>query len=212
MAQIIRDEFFKLRPGGGFRVILCDPPWSFSSYSEKGEAKNPNQHYECADLEWICALPVQILAADDCALFMWCTWPLMPVWTKVLNAWGFDYAGLAWEWIKFNPETGKYAFGPGYGSRKNLEPCILATRGNPSLRKNTEFFGSTFEAKSHSVRDFIEWHPGDCIRSARREHSRKPPEQYERIEQMFDGPYIELFSRERRTGWAAWGNETSKFA
>ncbi len=207
----VRDEFLRLRPGGGFRCILADVPWSFDNYSAKGEEKNAKSHYECQDLDWICALPVQILAADDCALFMWCTWPLMPVWTKVLDAWGFSYAGLAWEWIKFNPETGKYALGCGYGSRKNLEPCILATRGSPSLRKDASFFGSTTEAKSHSVRDFIEWHPGDCIRSARREHSRKPEQQFERIEAMFDPPYIELFARERRKNWSSWGDQQGRF-
>lgn len=205
--------FAQIRPAGGFRVVLADPPWAFANYSEKGEAKNPNQHYECQDLEWICSLPVAALAADDCALFLWCTWPLMPVWQRVVTAWGFEYASLAWEWIKFNADTGKYAFGPGYGTRKNLEPCILATRGNPSLREPTEFFGLTeTRGSSHSVRDFIEQSPLDCIRAERREHSRKPAEQYSRIETLFDGPYIELFSREQRRGWSSWGQETGKFS
>jgi N6-adenosine-specific RNA methylase IME4 len=212
MTGPLHAAFEQLRPAGGFRVVLADPPWQFANYSEKGEGKNPSQHYECQDLDWICALPVPVLAADDCALFIWCTWPLMPVWQRVITAWRFEYSGLAWEWIKFNEQTGKYAFGPGYGTRKNLEPCLLATRGNPSLRRSAEFFGST-EARgsSHAVRDFILHWPLDAIRDARREHSRKPDEQYQRIEQMFDGPYVELFARDRRKGWSAWGNEVGLF-
>jgi N6-adenosine-specific RNA methylase IME4 len=210
-AKKIGSEFSDLRPAGGFRVLLADPPWTFTNRSAKGEGKNPNQHYPCMTLDDIRAIPVRALAARDAALFVWVTWPLMPVWVKVILEWGFDYAGLAWEWIKFNPETGKYAFGPGYGTRKNLEPCLLATCGNPSLRTSIDDLFSVDAKGSRSVRDFIEWNPFDCIRAPRREHSRKPDEQYERIETLFDGPYVELFARHRRPGWSAWGNQTDRF-
>lgn len=208
------DTFARLRPQGGARVILADPAWPFENFSEKGEGKNPNQHYVCMPILEIAAMPVSALAADDCALFIWCTWPLMPHWNEVIEGWGFTYKGLAWEWIKYNPKTDKYAFGPGYGTRKNLEPCLLATRGKPSLRKDmpADLFG-TFEAAAgtRSVRDFIQAMPLDCIRAPRREHSRKPGEAYERIETMFEGPYVELFARHQRPGWVSWGNQTEKF-
>jgi N6-adenosine-specific RNA methylase IME4 len=136
----------------------------------------------------------------------------MPEWMSVIKAWGFAYAGLAWEWIKYNPDTDKYAFGPGYGTRKNLEPCLLCTRGEPRLRAPLSFFGVRGEAaSSHSVRDFILAMPQESMRAGRREHSRKPDETYCRVELMFDGPYCELFSRENRKGWHAWGNEAGKF-
>ncbi|WP_306049250.1 MT-A70 family methyltransferase [Oceaniradius stylonematis] len=205
-------EFAELRCTGGYRVILADNPWPWAAYSNKGTEKSPEAHYETMSVDEICAIPVELLAADDCALFMWVTWPLMPQWASVLRNWGFNYAGLAWEWIKFNPETGKYAFGPGYGTRKNLEPCLLATRGNPSLRSDLSFFGiEQSSAGARSVRDFIEAMPLDCIRAPRREHSRKPDEQYTRIETMFDGPYLELFSRSNRQGWTSWGHEAGRF-
>lgn len=204
-------HFRDLRPHGGFRVILADPPWAFRNRSAKGEAKNPNQHYGCMDIAAIRALPVETLAADDAALFIWCTWPLMPEWLGVIASWGFTYAGLAWEWIKYNPETGKYAFGPGYGTRKNLEPCLLASRGNPGLRKPIDDLFAVQAAGARSVRDFIEWNPYDALRAPRREHSRKPDEQYDRIETLFDGPFVELFARTRRPGWASWGDQTDRF-
>lgn len=210
----MKNDFMAMRPQGGYKVILADIPWSFEGYSDKGDEKNPNQHYGCMSIDDICAMPVEALAAKDCVLFMWVTWPLMPEWTKIIDAWGFEYAGLGWEWIKYNPATDKYAFGLGYGTRKNLEPCIMVTRGNPSLKKSfaDDLFGAGVEPEGvRSVRDFIHYHPHDCIRAPKREHSRKPDEQYQRIETMFDGPYVELFARQAWPGWRAWGNQVDKF-
>lgn len=111
------------------------------------------------------------------------------------------YKGLLAVWRKYNPETGKYAFGGGYGSRKNLELCILIGRG-----KATCF--------DHSIRDFLDNDfpmPLDFLDSPRREHSRKPPEQYEIIEKMFDGPYLECFATEPREGWSRWAPQAHVF-
>lgn len=208
------EQFADLRPNGGFKVILADPPWRWAAYSDKGMEKSPEQHYDTMSIDEICALPIGLLAAKDCAFFMWCTWPLMPHWLKVINALGFEYSGLAWEWLKYNPATEKYAFGPGYGTRKNVEPCLLLTKGNPQLRKDS--LDGLFGVRSapdgvRSVRDFIECNPLDAIRAPRREHSRKPDEQYNRIETLFDGPYVELFARNKRPGWVSWGNQVDKF-
>lgn len=177
-----------------YGVFLADPAWTFRNWSKKGERKNPSAHYRTMTIEQICALPVSMIGADNCALFMWVTWPFLlhksaPI-HRVLAAWGFEYSGLAWEWIKFNPATGKLAFGTGYGTRKNVEPCILARRGRPVLKSKSE---------------------RDIMFGRRREHSRKPDEQYERIERMYDGPYCELFARHQRPGWDAWGAEVDKF-
>ena len=209
--------FAELRCQGGYPVILADPPWQYENWSLKGEAKSANKRYKCMSIEEICAIPVELLAARHAALFLWVTWPMMPHWMGVVRSFGFDYAGLAWEWTKYNPHTGKYAFGPGYGTRKNLEPCLLCTRGAPPLRDRIGrmFFGSEagpVPSGVRSVRDFIEWMPLDAIRSPRREHSRKPDEQYRRIETLFEGPYIELFSRNDRPGWVHWGDEVGKFS
>ena len=214
MINTMRKQFAELRPMGGFRVILADAAWPFANFSPKGEGKGPSAHYDCMTVDEIAAMPVDLLAADDCALFMWVTWPLMPEWNRVLKAWGFEFKGLAWEWRKFNPDTGKYAFGTGYGTRKNLEPCLLATRGNPSLKSELpdDLFGvGSVPEGVRSVRDWMEWWPDVEIRAKARGHSRKPDEQYDRIETMFDGPYIELFARQRRKGWSAWRNQVDRF-
>jgi N6-adenosine-specific RNA methylase IME4 len=150
-------------------------------------------------MEEICALPVGEWAADNCALFLWGTFPRLFDLKTVLEAWGFGYSGLAWVWRKYNAETGKYAFGPGYGTRKNLELCVLARKGHPTRWDK-------------SVRDWMDLPEPDFLDAKRREHSRKPDEQYELIERLFDGDYLEMFSRgPKRKGWTQWGNEVGKF-
>ena len=51
------------------------------------------------------------------------------------------------------------------------------------------------------------------IEATRRGHSRKPDEAYEIIERMYpELPKIELFARQTRPGWEAWGNEVGTAA
>ncbi len=178
-----------------FGVLLADPPWNWKAWSAKGEAKSAKRHYNVESLRALriakpFGSPVLDIAAKDCALFLWTTFPMIFEAERLMDAWGFSYSGLAWCWIKRNDQTGKYAFGTGYGTRKNLEPCLLARRGSPKLL-------------DRSVRDFIH--------AKRREHSRKPDEQYGRIEAMFAGPYLELYARQERQGWTSWGDEVGKY-
>lgn len=180
------------------RVILADPDWEFKTFSEKGKGKSPDRHYldgKTSPVDTIASQPIKdLIHPEGAVLFMWVTWPHIFSATQVLDAWGFQYSGLAWEWDKFNPETGKRAFGGGYITRKNLEPCIVARTPNFKVKEHR---------KSQSVRDLI--------RSPRREHSRKPDEQYRWIEELFDGPYLELYARQEWPGWDAAGWEVDKF-
>jgi N6-adenosine-specific RNA methylase IME4 len=184
-------KLFAPLPPRKYRVISADPPWRFATRSAKGEHKSPQRHYGCLSLADLKSLPVQDVAEDNAMLFLWATWPLIQDALDLIDAWGFTYSGLAWEWIKYNPKTGKYAFCGGYGTRKNLEPCLLAKRGRGLPRRDA------------SVRDFI--------LAPRREHSRKPDEQYSNMQRLYDGPYLELFGRQHWAGWDVWGNEASKF-
>lgn len=154
-------------------------------------------------IEDIAGLPVQALANDDAHLFLWTTGPFLRRAFDVIDAWGFKYSGIAFTWIKLrrshNPlqmralPLADYDLHVGLGltTRKNAEFCLLARRGNARR-----------EAKD--VRE--------VILSPVREHSRKPDEAYARVERYCAGPYLDLFARERRPGWDAWGNETERFA
>lgn len=209
------EELYEIRPHGGWPVVIIDWPWLFKNFSEKGEEKNALAHYDCMTIDEIIAFGKQIdgIFSKNCVVLMWVTWPLMMDWPRVIKGLRFEYSGLSWEWIKYNPETGNYAFGGGYGTRKNLEPCLLLTRGNPKLKKDFDFFGNIDKAEGvRSVRDFIEYNPFDCIRDKRRDHSQKPHEQYVRAETMFNGPFLDLFARPdpelaKREGWSFFGDQ-----
>jgi N6-adenosine-specific RNA methylase IME4 len=187
----------------GFRAgtIAVDPPWPFTAYSDRANSIPP---YDTMTFEEIKALPVRQLAADDCALFLWCTWPNMPMWVPVLEAWGFTFSGLGFDWVKLNPNVKPDAngwvklnaanskglhWGTSYGTRANSEPCLLAKVGKP-LR---------LDGGVHSV-----------IMTPVGEHSEKPDEAYRRMEKLYGGPRLELFARKERPGWTTWGNEIAR--
>jgi N6-adenosine-specific RNA methylase IME4 len=193
-----------LRPFS-YELIMIDPPWPNTMRSKKGEKKSPNAHYRTMTFAEIAALPVNHLAAPDCVLFLWCTWPMLlhggdparhfagadasrsEVGT-CMHAWGFRYVtGGAWH---KKTRHGKTAFGTGYRARSSCEPFLLGIRGNP--------------VNSRSARNLIE--------GLARANSQKPEEAYAWCERYLPGARrVELFSRTARPGWDTWGNEAGKF-
>ena len=127
-------------------------------------------------------LPLSELAAENCALFLWATDPLLPRAIELMRTWGFEYKTVGFYWVKLNasPKHGADFFtGLGYWTRANPEQCLLATRGKPPRR-------------AKNVRRLVV--------ESRREHSRKPDCVRERIERLVDGPYIESLARRSRDG------------
>lgn len=163
----------------GYGLIMADPPWDFANYSAKGEAKGPKHHYDTMTDAEILALPVGDLAASDCLLWLWATWPKLPLALACIKSWGFVYkTGGVWD---------KKRWGTGYVWRNVCEPVLIATRGEP-------------KARGRSV--------PNLFAEPRREHSRKPETAFEIAEAMVPGVNrCELFSRHARPGWDGWGNE-----
>ncbi len=170
-----------------YGLIMADPPWAFELRSEKGEQKAAQAQYDCMDLDAIKAMQVGHHANKDCVLWLWATNPMLPQAFEVMAAWGFQFK-TAGHWSK-KTANGKQAFGTGYILRCAGEPFLIGTVGNPGTARN--------------VRSVIE--------GPVREHSRKPDEAFSAAETLTNGPYLELFSRQRRDGWDVWGNETTKF-
>lgn len=171
-------------PARKFGAILADPPWSFRTYANDNVAPARGaQPYSVMSLADITALPVANVAAKDCLLFMWTVSHLQREAFDVADAWGFRPVSVAFVWDKGR-------MGMGYWTRQEVEICHLFKRGKPARL-------------SKGVRSLI--------RAPRREHSRKPDEQYARIEALCAGPYLELFARQSWSGWVAWGNQTNKF-
>lgn len=178
-------------PKGRFGAIYADPPWSFKVWSGKGKARSAENHYDTMSLDQICQLPVAKAAAEDCVLFMWAVMPQLPEALQVIESWGFKYKTCAFNWLKQNKSGVGLFTGMGYWTRANAEVCLLATRGKPK-RINADVKQGILEPV--------------------RQHSRKPDCVYERIERLVGGPYLEMFARQSRPGWTAWGNETDKFS
>jgi N6-adenosine-specific RNA methylase IME4 len=140
------------------------------------------------DLEYLKKIPVGEIAAKDCALFMWATFPNLHEALEVINAWGFQYVTTAFTWIKTYP-NGRLYFGLGHYTRANAEICLLAKKGH--IKKFI---------KSKKVEQ--------VIITPVRKHSEKPSEVRNRIVELLgDIPRIELFARERTPGWDSLGNE-----
>jgi N6-adenosine-specific RNA methylase IME4 len=179
------------RPWGGAGAVLADPPWRFAVRSPKGEGRSACQHYPTnLTLDELAALPVANIAAADAWLFLWTTTPMLPAALRLMTAWRFAYSATAFCWTKLNPSGVGFHVGLGFTTRKNVELCLLGKRGRPRIL-------------AHDVCELIV--------APRREHSRKPDEQYARIERLVAGPYVELFARQQRPGWIAWGNQTNHF-
>lgn len=204
----IMAEFMALRPAGGFQMIMADPPWSFDNFSDKGEAKNPKAHYACTDLDWIKALPVGALAAKDCLLWLWATNPMLPQALDVLTAWGFAFA-TAGTWVK-RTWYGKDAFGTGYVLRSSNEPFLIGKIGAPKAARSVRSTVASYPDVDLRAGD---WPASSITIEAKlREHSRKPDEAFAAAEQLLpDAQRIEVFSRQRRPGWAVWGNQVETF-
>lgn len=172
-----------------YGVILADPPWSYYKWDKNTgpNGRTAAKHYNTMTVEEICKLPIGDLADDNCALFLWSVWPDIFRAQEVIEAWGFRYATIAWLWAKLNPSSIGFQYGLGYYTRANTEPCLLAIRGSmPPAVKDVQAL----------------------IVSPARQHSRKPDEQYGKINRMYpDVPKLELFARRRRDGWDAFGNE-----
>ena len=172
-----------------YNVIYADPPWSYKVWSKKGAGRSAESHYPTMSIEAIKALPVSRLAAGDCALFLWITFPMPREGWGVMDAWGFTFKTVAFVWGKQCRKADNIVTGMGYWTRANAEICLLATRGHPK----------------RAARDVKQ-----VILSHVEEHSKKPDEARRRIEALMgDVPRIELFARQATPGWDVWGNEVA---
>lgn len=116
-----------------YDVILADPPWSFSTWSDKGKGRSPDRHYPTMSLDEIKRLDVSAIANRSCALFLWVTWPFIEKSFEIIRAWGFTYRTVGFVWVKSHIGFTGFAMGTGYYTRANSEPCLLAVRGKMSV-------------------------------------------------------------------------------
>lgn len=176
---------------GGFSTVLADPPWRFANRTGKVAPEHRRlDRYSTMPLDAIKALPVRDAAAPNAHLYLWVPNALLPEGMDVMSAWGFRYVSNI-VWAKRRRDGGPDGRGVGFYFRNVTELLLFGVRG--SMR--------TLPPGRSQV---------NMIETRKREHSRKPDEQYDLIESCSPGPYLEMFARHPHDGWTVWGNEAGE--
>lgn len=187
------EDFLKACRGSKFKTILADPPWQFQNKTGKvaPEHKRLNR-YATMTLPEIKELPVTQVVDEVAHLYLWVPNALLPEGLEVMAAWGFKYkANVVWH--KVRKDGGPDGRGVGFYFRNTTEIILFGTRG-----KNAR----TLAPGRSQV---------NIIRTMKREHSRKPDEQYPIIEACSPGPFLEMFGRGGRKNWVTWGNQAEDY-
>lgn len=175
---------------GGFSTILADPPWRFANRTGKVAPEHRRlDRYSTMTLDAIKALSVRDVAAKNAHLYLWVPNALLPDGMEVMSAWGFRYVSNI-VWAKRRKDGGPDGRGVGFYFRNVTELLLFGVRG--SMR--------TLAPGRSQV---------NMIETRKREHSRKPDEQYDLIEACSPSAYLELFARHARPGWTVWGDESA---
>jgi site-specific DNA-methyltransferase (adenine-specific) len=192
-------------PNKKYNIIYADPPWAYKDKSCQGNAA---QHYPLMKDADICNLPIKDIAADDCVLFMWATYPKLREALDVIKAWGFTYKTIGFQWIKQNRSGNGHFFGLGRWTRGNSEPCLIATKGEACHVVLDEEGSQPCLIATKGKPKRVSPSVGQLVFSPLRLHSQKPDEVRDKIvELMGDLPRIELFARSAAEGWDCWGNQ-----
>jgi N6-adenosine-specific RNA methylase IME4 len=175
-----------------FKTILADPPWQFDNRTGKMAPEHRRlNRYSTLSLEEICEIPVHLAADNNSHLYLWVPNALLAEGLTVMKVWGFTYkSNLIWH--KIRKDGGPDGRGVGFYFRNTTEIILFGVRG--SMR--------TLDPGRSQV---------NIIKSMKREHSRKPDEQYDLIERCSPGPYLELFARGERPNWTVWGNQATNY-
>lgn len=186
------DNFVSFVAGRKFKTILADPPWQFQNRTGKIAPEHKRlARYSTLTLNDIKALPVSCAADETAHLYLWIPNALLPEGLSVMEAWGFKYkSNIIWQ--KIRKDGGPDGRGVGFYFRNVTEILLFGTRG-----KNAR----TLQPGRTQV---------NSISTRKREHSRKPDEQYSVIESCSPGPHLELFARGKRQGWSTWGNQADE--
>lgn len=174
---------------GPFGTVLADPPWRFQNRTGKVAPEHRRlSRYDTMDWKDIAAMPVADVMAHQSHCYLWVPNAMLAEGLAVLEAWGFTYKSMV-VWAKRRRDGGPDGRGVGFYFRNVTEPILFGVRGK--LR--------TLPPGRSQV---------NMIETRKREHSRKPDEQYPLIQACSPGPYLELFARYPQPGWSVWGAES----
>lgn len=185
---------FKSLNNQTFHTILADPPWRFTNRTGKVAPEHKRlDRYKTMSLGDISSMPVHTLAIDPSHLYLWVPNALLPEGLAIMKSWGFNYkTNIIWQ--KIRKDGGPDGSGVGFYFRNTTEILLFGVKG-----KNAR----TLAPGRSQV---------NVIRTRKREHSRKPDEQYKIIESCSRAPYLELFARNKRDGWVSWGDQSDMYS
>jgi N6-adenosine-specific RNA methylase IME4 len=176
-----------------FSTILADPPWQFQNRTGKMAPEHRRlSRYSTMKLEEIAKLPVAKIVADTAHLYLWVPNALVPEGIHVLQSWGFRYKSNI-VWHKIRKDGGPDGRGVGFYFRNVTELVLFGVRGTNAR---------TLSPGRRQV---------NFLATRKREHSRKPDELYGIVEACSPGPRLELFARGTRSGWKAWGDQSTSY-
>lgn len=187
----ISDDLLHFAGKKKFRTVLADPPWRFINRTGKMAPEHRRlSRYVTLTTDEIAELPVSNVVPETAHLYLWVPNALLPDGLKVMKLWGFTYKSNI-VWHKIRKDGGSDGRGVGFYFRNVTELILFGIRGTNAR---------TLAPGRRQV---------NFIASRKREHSRKPDEQYNLIEACSPGPFLELFARGTRKGWMTWGNQSS---
>lgn len=187
------DDLLKAVGKNKFATVLADPPWQFQNRTGKMAPEHKRlQRYPTMSLQEIRDLPVEAIVTNTAHLYLWIPNALLAEGMQVMEHWGFTYkTNLIW--YKVRKDGGPDRRGVGFYFRNVTEMILFGVRG-----KNAR---TLQPGRSQE----------NIISTRKREHSRKPDEQYDLIEACSPGPHIELFARGPRKDWFVWGNQAEEY-
>lgn len=165
---------------GLFQTIVVDPPWDWGDEGDVNQFGRAKPEYHTMPISEIEGMPINKIADDNCHLYLWVTNRSLPKAFRLIEAWGFRYITCL-TWVKPSIGMGNYF-------RGSTEQVLFAVKGSQMLKRRD--VGTHFEAKRGNG------------------HSAKPDEFYSLVESCSYGPYIDVFGRKERDGWAVWGENS----
>lgn len=173
-------------PEKKYACIYIDPPWPIGNpkLGLMGYNKiRPDKGYSDMTIEQLTELPISRIALEQCNIFLWTTHTFLKDALNILAVWNFKYhCCITWDKISGISICGFH---------RRTEFLLFGYKGNYSLSQKKPYFPT-------------------IVRKKATKHSKKPDEFYGLIERSSPGPRIELFAREKKEGWDAWGNEVPK--
>ncbi len=172
-----------------YDVIVADPPWAY--YGDQNKMGSAGKEYSLMRDEDVLALRYPL--APRGILFMWATCPRLDFAMDCIKGHGLHFRGVAFVWVK-TAQNGTPLGAIG------VRPSIVKPTTELVLAASFCKKGRPLPLDSERIRQ--------TIFAPRREHSRKPDDLQDRLEEMYpDARKAEFFARRHRDGWHCYGQE-----